>query len=239
MHFLGRSILPALLCACLSANALELLTEDDPPHNMLKNGTVVGISTEKLEEAFKRIGVTSSITLVPWARAYQSALTQPGHCAFSAARTAEREALFKWIGPVAAMDWVLYGRADQQNPRPERLEDVREETIGGYLQDVISVSLAGQGYHVETVPNDEFNPKKLLLGRIDYWASSRPRATALLAKAGLSKQIVPVLTFGHTDLYLACHLATPDKLVKQLNAALRRMRDDGTAGRIDARYRHP
>lgn len=221
--------------ACLGAHALELVTEDDPPHNMLEGGKIIGVATEKLEQAFKRTGTAEHIALMPWARAYQSALRQDDYCVFSAARTAEREPLFKWIGPIAAMDWVLYTRAD--NPaRPDRLDEVRKDAIGGYLQDVISVWLAEQGYHVETASSDALNPRKLLMGRINYWASSKPRATALLAKEHLGGQIIPVLTFGHTDLYLACHRSVPDELVRTLNDALKEMARDGSVARIEARY---
>jgi polar amino acid transport system substrate-binding protein len=233
-HPVYAAVMMLLLLHSSGAHALQLLAEDDPPHNMFKDGKLVGIATEKLQEAFRRVGVAPDMRLVPWARAYQSALTQPEHCAFSAARTAEREALFKWIGPVAAMDWVLYVRADTD--KPAKLEDIRKEKIGGYVQDVISVWLADHGYRVDTASNDAVNPKKLLLGRISYWASSRPRATAMLAKDELDGHIVPALTFGHTDLYLACHLTTPDALVQKLNAALRKMKEDGTAARIDSRY---
>ena len=142
--FVRVSVTASLFAVSAAGPALELATEEDAPHNMEKNGKVVGIATEKLEMAFQRVGASQRIELMPWARAYQSALNLPGHCAFSAARTSEREALFKWIGPVAAMDWVLYMRAD--NPvKPSRLEDVRQQTIGGYLQDVISVWLSAQG----------------------------------------------------------------------------------------------
>lgn len=223
-----------LMSIWAGANALELVTEDDPPHNMLRNGKVVGISTEKLEEAFRRAGIPQQISLMPWARAYRSALTQADYCVFSAARTVERESLFKWIGPVGATEWVLYTRAGWE--KPARLENVRDKIIGGYVQDVISVWLADHGYQVEPATSDAINPRKLLAGRIDYWASTRPRATALLMTEGLVGKVVPALTFGRTDLYLACHQSTPDTLVHQVNTALRQMQQDGTSAKIDARY---
>jgi polar amino acid transport system substrate-binding protein len=226
------------LVACLQAQALELMTEDDPPNNMLRDGKLAGMSTDKLSEAFRRAGVPQHMELVPWARAYQSALTQPGFCAFSAARTPEREGLFKWVGPVAQTDWVLYAPADSKLPRPAKLEEVKKQVLGGYLQDVISVWLLDHGYRVDTATSDAANPRKLLAGHIDYWASAGPRATALLAKEKLGGRIVPVLTFGHTDLYLACNKATSDDVVKKLNQALRAMNEDGTSGRIEMRYAH-
>lgn len=232
------SISSLLLLACAAAHALELVTEDDPPYNMLRNGKVVGIATEKLEKAFKRAGMRNHIELMPWARAYQSALTRRGYCAFSAARTREREQLFKWIGPLAEVEWVLYTRSSNAERKPASLDEVRDETIGGYLQDAISVWLAEHGYRVELATSDALNPGKLLSGRFNYWASTRARATALLMENQLAGQIVPVLSFGHTSLYLACHRDTPDELVHRLNEALHRMDADGTSARIEARYAH-
>jgi polar amino acid transport system substrate-binding protein len=58
----------------------------------------------------------------------------------------------------------------------------------------------------------------------------------LLRQENLSGAIVPVLTFGHTDLYLACHRDVSDELVMKLNAVLRRMHKDGTSAKIEARY---
>ncbi len=225
-----------LLCSAIDACAIELVTEDDPPHNMLnKDGKLVGVATEKLEEAFRRAGIPEHAELMPWARAYQSALSTNDVCVFSAGRTAERESLFRWVGPVATLDWVLYARADIAH-KPAKLEEVKKEVLGGYLQDVISVWLANNGYHVDTAPGDDSNPQKLLNGRFNFWASSRTRAGALLAKQGLTDRIVPVLTFGHTDLYLACNPAVPAATVTKLNDALKQMQADGTSAKIEARY---
>lgn len=236
MYF-PKLALATLLCVLPCwASALVLVTEDDPPHNMMRDGKIVGLATEKVQQAFKRIKATPEIEMMPWSRAYQLALTRADHCVFSAARTAERESLFQWVGPIGAMDWVLYTRADNPS-KIKSLEAARKELIGGYLQDVISVWLAEQGYRVETVSNDKLNPSKLLAGRFNYWASSRPRASSLLAKEDLTTRIVPALTFGHTDLYLACNPEVPAEVVQKLNEALREMTKDGTAGLIDARYK--
>jgi len=229
-------LLLALSFACAAVAAqpiLHLETEDDPPHNMLREGKVVGSSTVKLQEAFKRAGIALTVELVPWARAYDYALRAHGYCVYSTARTTEREALFDWIGPIDSMDWVMYGRATSSNP-PSSLADVKDSLIGGYNQDVITVWLQAHHYNVDPVTSDANNPQKLRMQRIDLWASSKPRATALLK--GTAHDIVPLFTFGHTDLYLACHAGTPPDLIRALNAALDEMRRDGSFERIDAAY---
>ena len=59
----------------------------------------------------KRSGTPYHLHFLPWARAYTYGLEKPQHCVFSTSRTAEREALFKWVGPVSQIDWVLYALA--------------------------------------------------------------------------------------------------------------------------------
>ena len=142
-------VLPDLLfCCAVQACAIELVTEDDPPHNMLgKDGKLIGVAAEKLEDAFHRAGVPEHAAPMPWVRAYQSALSTADVCVFS----------------------VL---ADY----PAKLEDVPTEMLGDYLQDVISVWLANNGYHVDTAPDDDYNPQKLRNGRFNFWALSRTRA---------------------------------------------------------------
>lgn len=78
------AVLPLL--ACSTTCAWQLVTEEDPPYNMRQNGRVVGISTDKLLEAFQRAGVQPDINIMPWVRAHQSALTHSNHCVFSTAR---------------------------------------------------------------------------------------------------------------------------------------------------------
>ena len=151
------------------------------------------------------------------------------------ARSHEREDKFRWIGPVAQMDWVMYARLDGK-PAPESLADVRDALIGGAAQDVITQWLLLNKFRIDQTISDGLNPAKLMAGRFDYWAVSRQRGATNTAAAGLTGRIAPVLTFGHSDLFLGCHRDTPGEVVRKLNQALADMRIDGTVDRILARY---
>lgn len=72
MHCFMPLLAAALpLFVCSAACAWQLVTAEDAPHNMRQNGRMVGISTDKLLEAFQRVGVEPDINIMPWARAYQ------------------------------------------------------------------------------------------------------------------------------------------------------------------------
>lgn len=224
-----------LFVAPLGAHALQLVTADDPPHNMqTRDGSVIGSVTEKLQEAMQRSSIPYQIEFLPWARAYTYGLERPQHCVFSAARTPEREALFKWVGPVARIDWVLYALAGHK--KPAHLEQLKGESIGGGVKNVTADWLSQHGYRVDYAVSEDALIRKLLNGRIKYWASSNVRGNAYLKRYNLQQRIVPALVINHTDLYLACNKSADDATIAKLNEALRQMNQDGTSARIEARY---
>jgi polar amino acid transport system substrate-binding protein len=241
-HFGSMLMLACLcLCLCLGAQAqprprLVLGTEISPPFVQLDQGRIAGITTEKIRTVMERTGVDYSLEILPFKRAYLLAQTRPDVCIFSLTRIPEREALFKWVGPIQRSDWTLFGRAGREYG-VATLEDARKYRIGAYFGDVRGDALAAQGYAVSTVRERLSNPRKLLVDRIDLWVTSMQMAGTLLADNGWDKQIVPVLTFRRTELYLGCHLGVPDELIAKMNAALRALDTEGVAAAIERKYR--
>ena len=91
------------------------MTEDYPPFNMQgEGGKIVGLSTEVVEELFKRAGVEYKLTLMPWKRAYEDTLGTPNTALYSTTRTPEREALFKWVGPLVNNQLGVFLQLDRQ-----------------------------------------------------------------------------------------------------------------------------
>jgi len=227
--------------ACPTAGAaaphLHLTTENAPTVNMLDGGKVVGSTTDKLREAMARSGITHSIALLPWKRAYMLALSQSHTCVFSTARTPEREQLFKWVGPTEEDSWVLLARADHQF-QLNSLDDARRLRIGTYNGDARDDYLRNRGFKVDPAPNDLINARKLLLGRIDVWAAGLSRTTVWIDQNGWAGQIVPILTFSRVKVYMACNKSVPDALITQMNAALEAMARDGTSRRLELKYEH-
>ena len=214
---------------------LAITTEYSPPASMRDGNEVIGSGTDKVRDLLARSGIKYSIELLPWKRAYTQALQRPDTCVFSTTRTPEREALFKWVGPTDEAEWVLLGRADR-NLHLRSLEDARGLRIGTYNGDARDEFLRTRGFQVDPAPNDLVNPRKLLLNRIDLWAASLRRGSAVLEQNGWAGQIVPLLVFNRVKLYLACNPSVADALVERMNAALDAMVRDGTTKRIDRKY---
>jgi polar amino acid transport system substrate-binding protein len=245
---IGRALLHLSLVAFVTnahaaapAPRLTVLTEFAPPSSMLEDGhaagtgAVIGRSSDKVREVMQRTGVAYTMEIQPWKRAYTAALERRDTCVFATTRLPERDALFKWIGPLESADWVLLGRADRQFAL-RTLDDARTLRIGTYNGDARDAFLRERGFLVESAPNDIINPQKLLLGRIDLWAASLGRGSVMLEQNGWAGRIVPVLTFRKVDVYLACHRSLPDGLVKRMNDAIGAMQRDGTMRKIEQQY---
>jgi len=232
---LAAALLALLLQApALAAERLVLATEEYPPYNMSDaKGQVTGIATEIVKALLDAAGYEYEIAIYPWARAIALARNQLNTCVYSMSRTPEREALYKWVGPLLVNDWTLFARSGTS--RPGHLDELLNMRIGSYQGDAIVTWLQARGYHVDVAPTDEANPRKLLAGRIDFWATGRLIGLYRLKQAGITG-IEPVLSFNRSEMYLACNRQLPDEQVRLLNTTLADLERRGTLKRIHAAH---
>jgi polar amino acid transport system substrate-binding protein len=154
---------------------LKYYCEDIPPSNYLEGGVVKGVSAETLRLIWKKMGMSEQpIRVVPWSRGYEIALKERNAVLFSMSRTAEREALFKWAGPIFTVRSVLLGRSGR-DIELRSLEDARKYAIGVLKDDVMASFLEARGFggrNLQSVSGLDMNFEKLELGRIDLIAHS-------------------------------------------------------------------
>ena len=91
---------------------LLITTESGVPLSMSSDGgkTIYGASADKVHEMLRRAHIPYQMELTSWNRAIELARADANTCVFSAARTADREPKFKWIGPLARGTWVIVGK---------------------------------------------------------------------------------------------------------------------------------
>lgn len=216
------------------ATELTLTTEDYPPFNYGKDGQVVGLATDIVKKLMERTGTKGSFALYPWQRAYTMAQEDPNTCVYTMARTEAREALFKWVGPLAFDNWVLFAKADSPI-KADKIEDLKSYTIGGYQGDAATDYFIQRQFKVEVVPNNRYNPKKLESGRIDLWVMGDISGRFLAGQEGVTA-IKPIITIKESALYLGCSKSVSDEVITKLNTELKAMHTDGTIAAIQKNY---
>jgi len=235
-------IAAAVLLICLqivSASARSnwnIMTEELPPYNFTRDSQVYGISADLLLQIMKKNGQDverPDIHLLPWPRAYRMVQDVPGSILFSTARTAEREKMFKWVGPITDLSIGLIALKDR-HIQLKILEDAYKYRIGT-IRDGAPEQLILQGgvpaNTLDRIASPEANIKKLQVGRIDLFAFNIPSTRFLMLKIGIDPdKYESVYTLKQADLYYAFHKDTDEELIRALNATLQAMQQPDATG---------
>lgn len=210
-----------------SAKDPVYITEQFPPFSYQEDGKLQGISVDLLEKMLEHMNTTlnrSEIKLLPWDQGYQMALQDNNTVIFSTGRIPEREALFKWVGPISSIKVVLFA-LNEKHIKINSPGDLRALKIGVVKDSaegpVVIKAGANPGNLVER-NNTTQVIDMLKAGTIDAWAYPDLAGVWLADKAGLNAseyEVVYQLTKEST-LYYAFNRNTSDSTVQAFQAAL-------------------
>jgi len=225
-------VIQASLLSAQGLGDIKILTEDYPPYNYISStGELDGVAVRMLAEAYAQLNLSldkSTVSVQPWPRAYRSALNGSNMLLFSTNRTAQREHLFQWAGPITNVKTVLIAKVER-NIEIEEAQDLKDYVIGGIRDDVamqlVSEELAGEGTLL-TSPYKKSLMGMLSLGRIDLWAYSERAAQRLLLESGFDpRDYESVYTLKHSQAYFAFSKNTPANIVARLQLGIDRVKD--------------
>ncbi|WP_159084732.1 substrate-binding periplasmic protein [Dongshaea marina] len=222
---------------------LIYVTEDYPPGNFLEEGELKGIGVDLLLAAANEAGYSikrSQIQLNAWARSYRMALKVPGYVVFSTTRTPEREALFKWAGPIQSGFSVgLIAHKDSQI-QINSLAEIKKYRIAVIRGDVADELLIQAGVAPQQLVRNK-NPRLLALQlsqkRVDLWAFEPDSAKEVLRSIKASPEdFEQVFRLADNTVYYALNRQTPDSLVQSLQQAIDRVKQTPQYQEIIQRY---
>ena len=227
-----------LTLAC-SAMAVNFLTEENPPLNMLRKGEVAGISTDAVREMARRGSVPATVTLLPWADAYARAQKEADTCVFSTVRNPEREKQFIWLGPIARGEWSLFAR-EGFPPDVKQIEALKKYRVG-VVNDARVGYLRSRGFDNLVVAEQSKDlPAQLTAGpnqagTIDLWFTQTAGGPAMAEQAGVKDLKNVFSALMSQDYWVACNAGMAADTVKALRDASTSMRADGTYKKLAAR----
>lgn len=225
----GQSVLSA---------ELTILTENLPPLNYVDNGVLVGPSVEIVREIQRRVGSEEEIQVYPWARAYKMALEDENIILFGMTYTKVRHDKFKWVGPLATKRDILVAQKGS-GIKIKDLEDAKKvKRIGTLRDDTRGRLLQSQGFtNLEPVSDEQFNAKKLAMGRIDLWAYKIPGLRTVCDLADVDHTAFEeVYHLREIDLMIAFSKKTSDTIVQKWKTAFDEMVADGTIKNIQKKW---
>lgn len=206
---------------------LVLMTESYPPMNYEQDGTLKGISVDLMDRMLKITGSgldRGDIRLMPWARAYRDLQEKENTVLFLMNRNKSREHLFKWVGPVVTLKYVMIARKER-NIRINSVSDFQHYRIGVVSKDLgelLVKEMKVQPFSIEPVPSGELNLMKLNRNRIDLWIYDETVAKWIILDNGCDLkdyEIVYTLDNKSTSFF-AFHRNIDDSIIKKFQYAL-------------------
>lgn len=236
----------AFACGRATAADFRAVTEDWPPFNYQREGRSTGFAIELLQAASSRLGQEIPAEFLPWERAYRIAQHEPNVLIFTMARKPEREALFKWVFPIAPRTIYLYKLAKRTDIQLKTIDDARHFKIATRGEsDAATADLLRLGFqsgvNLDMLHggSDENNLQKLVFGRVDLVAASELQlshtARSLGRQPGEFERTVKLSDTGEM-YYFAFSRGTPDALVSRVRKAFEGLSADGTVERIRRKY---
>ena len=222
-----------------TAHPLAIYTELSPPEQIQgADGKLSGIAVDTVREIQRRIGGNDPIQVVPWDRGYWKVLHEPYALLFSMARSAERNALFQWVGPIDEDTYGFWVKADSRIAI-KSLDDAKAlRTIGVYLDDIRDQYLTQQGFkNLVRSTDNQINAKRLVLGDLDAFAAAQNEIPQEAGAAGCKpSEFRNAYPFLSMQLFLAFSRSTPREVVAAWQSALNDMKKDRTFERIYHKY---
>lgn len=238
-NFCGLLLILCLILSflpCFGENAdLRIFTEEFAPFNFEKDdGSIAGQSTEIVQGILNRLNLHYEIELKSWSIGYEFVLNNTNSAIFSTSRTAEREKLFKWVGPIGADEYLFYG-LKKDEIKLQSLEEAKKiSAIGVVKDDVRHQFLQKDGFtNLMLFENDVICYKALLQGKVNLVVGSVKTMPEMSSLAGIElSEIASVYSIKKTPLYIAFNNGVDDKIVLQWQAVLDEMKTDGTYQKI-------
>lgn len=238
MSLLGALLLLIGNSSLALAAKLQLYTEEYRPLSYFDDGKLTGMAVEVVEQLIQRTGASASIQVVPWTRGYHQVQREANTGLFSIVRTARRESLFQWVGPIALGHTSFYARRGA-GLNVRSLKDVeRFSTVAVPKQWYSYEYLSDKGLkNLYAVPTPQHMTKMFKHGRIELLVASSLALDDMLAEQGMSARDVELqFTLMGTNSYIAFSKNTDPALVQRWQQALDQLTRDGGLLRIHRRW---
>ncbi|MFD1626278.1 substrate-binding periplasmic protein [Azospirillum griseum] len=219
------------------AEPLRFVTSALPPLEINRNGEPDGAVLQVLRDLSATMGNPFTVEFLPFPRALAAPQEQP-HVGFAGAvRNAEREVLFKWIGPLVYDSIVLVTKKGVR-AAPATLSAARDWRIGALNGGNTAAVLKEAGLtNIQTQKDWETGARLLDADRIDAWAVSRLGGPYIYKALGFdpnSLDIGPEIC--RNDLYIAVSKTVPDDTIAAWQRAVDDMKNRGRIDEITRRF---
>ncbi len=206
---------------------LNISTEIMPPYNFYnQQNDIVGINIDVVKSILAKTNIHADFNIFPWKRSYQMALNYSYTGVMSTARTAKREHLFKWVGPLASGKSFLYKLKSRKDINVSSIDDAKNYIIAVVRGDVFQEVFEKLGFklneNIMLFSDHSEYIKPFLAGKVDLILGSSFSLPYILSANGSDiNRVTSVVKIPDSKgNYLALNKDVPNAVVNKLNKAL-------------------
>lgn len=222
---------------------LLVLTEELPPFNYQEGGAVKGFATEIVAKLLGEAKLTYKIELVPWSRAYKTALKRPNTLIYTMAKTEARKDKFHWVGKISNRRLSLFRLRSRQDLANMTLEEAKEKAkIAVIRGDASTEKLLEMGFPEKNMTKmrdtgHNLCVKHVMGGRSDFF-SLNPYSLKYRIRSGIYPDVFTEQFVIHDGdgYYIAASLGTDPSVLKSLRDAHKRLVKSGFVDSIVSDY---
>ena len=242
--FLWSLALVAALACPAQGTDLRVVTEQWPPYNYSEGNKVTGVVSEVVMAALDRSGLEYTVEVLPWARAYRLAQTEPNVLIYTILKLESRAPMFKWIKLEGlSIEMYLFRPEYRDDIQLRTLDEAKAYNVGVTRDTSTHHYLLSRGFregkNLFPVNCEQFNTLKSQpeTRRVDLTTGDRLSVACNLKEAGLPPNYWnPQLLLFKEDLYMAFSPVTPDAVVERVRRGFEEVRADGTLDRVTDKY---
>lgn len=214
------------------AETLRFVAAPLPPLVIDQGGKPDGAVIAVLRELTQRMAVPFAVEFMPQARALTESQSRDDLAFAGLTRNAEREAAYKWVGPLIADSIVLLTKRGKK-AAPSSLDAAKDWAVGALRGGATIPALQKAGFtNIVELKDTETGARMLDAERIDGWASPKLSGGYVYSALGLDpKTLETGPEVRRNDVFLGLPKAVSDATVAAWQKALDDMR---ASGRIDA-----
>ncbi len=178
------------------------------------------------------------VTSPTWKNAYNMALLHPNVVIFSMDRTAAREDLFHWVGPVGQNSAILFARKGSDLTIDSMADAKEVSAIATTTEWWTEQHLTREGFtNLHSSPEPTENVRQLMNGDVQLSIFTDITIPEIVRNAGYTMDdLEPVFTVEKNYFYVGISKGTPEEIVSQWQATLETMKEDGTFADIYHSY---
>lgn len=208
-----------------SEKPMTVVTENLWPFNYLERGKVKGPHTDLVKQVLESSELDYSIAVLPWARAYKLATTEPNILIYTINRTNLRQEKFHWIARFPTDAEINFYALKKSKLANSDLSALKSLAIGTQIDTANDSFVTRNGFaSISRVSHIRQTIGMLKIGRIKLVIASDHQIKRAAQEAGLDVNRLEKIAYAFSSTpSIAVSLSTPPATIEKLSAAYKKL----------------